>query len=282
MSLPTVLLVDDSEAVLAYERAALTGTYAISTASNGVEALEKLPKLRPDAVVLDLSMPGLDGEDVLKAMRKDPALADVPVVIVSAEVERADACRKIGASAVLHKPIRAPQLLATLASVIEKASRKEILEGLAAIVVAVGDQRLALPLECVESIFLQPATRQLPIAPFYMDEVLELGDESVCVLDLALRLGLEHAVPRRDRKIVVISVDNVRLGLCVDDVRDPEEFAKTALVPAKELGGSQHEPLKHVLLALARTAEGAVAVINPRALLTTKAAHDLSRLAALG
>ena len=89
MSLPALLLVDDSEAVLAFGRAALSGHYQIHTAQSGVEALAKLGRLRPAAVLLDLSMPQMDGDEVLARMQRVPELAQIPVVILASEKARA-------------------------------------------------------------------------------------------------------------------------------------------------------------------------------------------------
>ena len=86
-----VLLVDDSEAVLAFGRAALSGHYQISTAASGVEALSRMQKLQPAAVLLDLSMPQMDGDEVLARMQKHSELAHIPVVILSSEKQRAQA-----------------------------------------------------------------------------------------------------------------------------------------------------------------------------------------------
>ncbi|HYV67858.1 MAG TPA: response regulator, partial [Myxococcales bacterium] len=72
MSLPHLLLVDDSESVLAFEKAALAGHYLFSTALNGREALTKVAQLKPAAVLLDLSMPEMDGDEVLAQMQRDP------------------------------------------------------------------------------------------------------------------------------------------------------------------------------------------------------------------
>jgi CheY-like chemotaxis protein len=55
-----VLVVDDSEAILAFMRAVLSTTYAVSTARNGREGLDLCKRLVPDLVLLDLSMPEMD------------------------------------------------------------------------------------------------------------------------------------------------------------------------------------------------------------------------------
>jgi len=121
MGLPHLLLVDDSQAVLTYEQAALSALYGLSTASNGVEALQKARALRPDGILLDLSMPEMDGDAVLAALKADRQLSDVPVIIISSEHARAEACLRAGAAAYLPKPIQAPELRANSRS----ASRRE-------------------------------------------------------------------------------------------------------------------------------------------------------------
>ena len=103
MSLPHLLLVDDSEAVLAFERAALSGHYAISTATTGREALAKVPQIEPDAILLDLSMPEMDGDEVLAHLQDDPDHRRIPVIIVTSEKLRAEACLRNGAKAYLPK-----------------------------------------------------------------------------------------------------------------------------------------------------------------------------------
>ena len=82
MSLSRVLIIDDSEAVLAYGRAVLGGRYAVVTARNGSEGLERARALRPAAILLDLSMPELDGEGVLAVLSADPELHAIPVIVV--------------------------------------------------------------------------------------------------------------------------------------------------------------------------------------------------------
>jgi CheY-like chemotaxis protein len=124
VSLPSLLLVDDSDAILALEKAILSGHYSLHTASNGREALEKVGRLQPAAVLLDLSMPEMDGDEVLQKMKADPAMADVPVIIISSEKSRAEACLGLGAEAFLAKPFRAEDLLSKVATALENARRR--------------------------------------------------------------------------------------------------------------------------------------------------------------
>jgi CheY-like chemotaxis protein len=125
VSLSHLLLVDDSEAVLAFEKAALSGYYQVSTAVNGRDALLKISQLKPAAVLLDLSMPEMNGDEVLARMRSDPQLSRIPVIIVSSEKDRAEACLAAGARAFLPKPIRAQDLLPLVERVLEERNRRE-------------------------------------------------------------------------------------------------------------------------------------------------------------
>ncbi len=268
MSQPHLLLVDDSEAVLAFERAALSRHYAISTALNGREALEKIPQLLPAAILLDLSMPEMDGDEVLAQLQRMPALKRIPVIIISSEKGRAEACLLAGAKAFLAKPIRAEDLLPLVERVLTQARIDGRAGNLAVLFVSVGALELGLPLEQVRSVLHQTATQPLPLGPSYLRELLTLHGEPVAVLDLARRLGTEHAQPRLERKLVVIENDGVLLALCVDAVRDPEEIPAAFLLRPDQLGGSQHGALREALLAVARTSRGPLPIIDPRALLS--------------
>src|SRR5262249_23729532 len=170
-------LVDDSEAVLAFERAALSGHYLVSTALTGRDALAKIPQIEPAAVLLDLSMPEMDGDEVLQRMMADPEMKKIPVIIVSSEKQRAEPCRKPGARAFRARPIRAQDLLPRVARILEQA-RAEARAGHQAILfVSVGKVEVGLPLECVKTVLHQTATRPLPLGPAYLSQMLVLHGE---------------------------------------------------------------------------------------------------------
>jgi signal transduction histidine kinase/CheY-like chemotaxis protein len=95
-----VLVVDDDPdmvRLLAGMVGGISRRYRVRGAGDGVEALARMRAERPDLVVLDLQMPGLDGEAVLRAMRRDPALRAVPAVVVTGRV-------------ALDRSVRAPAL----------------------------------------------------------------------------------------------------------------------------------------------------------------------------
>ena len=267
MSLPQLLLVDDSEAVLAFERAALSRHYEIVTATTGAEALEKLSE-DTAAVLLDLSMPEMDGDEVLARMQADERYQKLPVIVVSSETHRADECVAAGAKAFLPKPIRAQDLLSLVDKVIGEARAAARAGNLAVLFIVGGTVKLGLPLESVRNVLHQTATKPLPVGPSYLCEMLELHGQPVAVLDLARRLGQQHIMPVHERKLVVVDCDGNLLALCVDDVRDPEELAAEDVTPREKLAGSQHGPLQEALVAVARTRWGPLPIIDPRALVS--------------
>jgi CheY-like chemotaxis protein len=271
------LLVDDSESVLAFEKAALAGHYLVSTAVNGRDALIKVVQLRPAAVLLDLSMPEMDGDEVLAQMQNDAQLASIPVIIVSSEKQRAEACLKGGARAFLAKPIRAQDLLPLVGKVLEDARRAQRTGSLAALFVDAGGVEVGLPLDTVVSVLHQASTRPLPLGPGYLCEMLEVHGDTVLVLDLVRRLGLSHRVPIAERKLVVVDCGEQRLALCVDGVRDPEELAREQVLPREAVAGAEHGPLREALIAVARTSRGPVPVIDPRALASARLLRELMK-----
>jgi CheY-like chemotaxis protein len=276
VSLPHLLLVDDSEAVLAFEKAALSGHYAISTATTGREALAKVPQIAPAAILLDLSMPEMDGDEVLAHLQDDPDLRRIPVIIISSEKLRAEACLRNGAKAFLPKPIRAQELLRLVERVLDEARAAARAGNVAVLFVSVGKIELALPLESVRNVLHQTATKPLPLGPSYLTQIIELHGEPIAVLDLARRLGVEHAQPLVERKLVVVERDGARLAVCVDDVRDPEELPEDAVTRRDDLGGSQHGALGQALIGVAKTPRGTVPIIDPRALISREMLRKLA------
>ncbi len=280
MSLPHLLLVDDSEAILAFERAALSGHYAVSTASHGGEALEKLRAFRPDAVLLDLSMPVMDGDEVLRLMQLDAGWKTIPVIVISSEAARAEACLKLGAAAYLPKPIRAEELFLLVNRVLAERAARERLGSLAVLEVQAGDISLALPLDVVRGVVPQVATRPIPAGPSYLCEYFELHGEPLCVLDLPERLGQRHKSALLERKLVILEQGGKRLALCVDAVKDPEEFAAKDVTPKNRLMGVEGGRLQEFLVALVRTPTGVMPVVDPIALISPSLLRALASLPA--
>ena len=108
-----VLIVDDNRASRDLIRAILkTVRCHIIEATNGREALDMIQRDRPDLVLLDIDMPVLDGLAVVKKIREDASLANLPVVAVTAFAMERDRekCMAAGFTAYLTKPVRAAVL----------------------------------------------------------------------------------------------------------------------------------------------------------------------------
>lgn len=89
-----------------------TEGYAIIEASDGRDGLTKAEELKPDLMILDLMMPGLDGENVLRTMRRHSKLSKVPVLVVSGKYESLDALRNlIGHENIFSKPFEPSRML---------------------------------------------------------------------------------------------------------------------------------------------------------------------------
>jgi two-component system chemotaxis sensor kinase CheA len=97
---PSVLVVDDTAVVRELERSILEEAgYRVRTARDGREALAALAGEQPDLVVTDVDMPGLDGLELTRAIRADPALAGLPVMVVTSKAAEADRRRAMDAGA---------------------------------------------------------------------------------------------------------------------------------------------------------------------------------------
>jgi two-component system response regulator MprA len=114
-----VLIVEDDPQVRTLWAAVLEGEgHRVSTASNGEMALDRLrSELRPDVILLDLMMPEMDGWTFRAKQEADPALASIPVVLVSAVSDLALDAVSLNAHAFFSKPIDIEALLETLSDV---------------------------------------------------------------------------------------------------------------------------------------------------------------------
>ena len=128
MSLPTILLVDDTKLFVILEKEMLSRSAVfILTASNGREALEIAQQHRPDLIFIDLYMPEMDGAACCAAIRADPALSDIPVVIVTTSESKADRerCTRAGCSGYLVKPFNRHEFLKIGRDFIPEIDRRE-------------------------------------------------------------------------------------------------------------------------------------------------------------
>jgi twitching motility two-component system response regulator PilH len=109
-----ILIVDDSATEQAVIAAPLRGDgYAVVTASNSDEALERLNREAFDLVLLDVIMPGVNGFQFCRSLRRDPRYAGMPIVLVTSKNQDSDRHwgMKQGATDYLTKPFSREQLL---------------------------------------------------------------------------------------------------------------------------------------------------------------------------
>ena len=120
----TILLVEDDFDV----REALAETlrsegYRVDCATDGEQALSYLRRgRRPGLILLDLMMPQMSGSEFRMAQKVDPALRDVPVVLLSADGHMHEKARALETDGAIRKPIDLDELLATIARFSKKAS----------------------------------------------------------------------------------------------------------------------------------------------------------------
>jgi CheY-like chemotaxis protein len=103
-----VLIVDDEPDIRRIAKLGLSrvGKMEVVEATNGTEALARAKEEHPDAVLLDVMMPGLDGPSTLARLREDPATSGIPVVFLTAKAiaTEVDRLKSLGAAGVLTKP----------------------------------------------------------------------------------------------------------------------------------------------------------------------------------
>jgi len=119
---PKVLLIDDDQEIrkIIGEVLAISGYETIQAAS-GQQGLDLAKKTRPDVILLDVMMPGMDGWTVLTKLQNDSTLTDIPVIMLSA-VNDADMALSLGAATVILKPIDAERLTAEIAMLVAPLS----------------------------------------------------------------------------------------------------------------------------------------------------------------
>ena len=120
-----VLLVDDNLELLEAVRFALLDDYRIETATSAEDALARIEQLAhgdlPDCMVVDVKMPGLNGVQLVRILRGDPATAQIPLIILSAYVQGEDILR--GQLAGVDRYLAKPFNLDVLIDAIQQATR---------------------------------------------------------------------------------------------------------------------------------------------------------------
>ncbi|HEU5013240.1 MAG TPA: response regulator transcription factor [Roseiflexaceae bacterium] len=119
----TILVVDDEPQIATIARDYLDRAgFRVITSGDGVTALRLARSERPSLVVLDLMLPGMDGLDVIRSLRGDPATSGLPVIMLTARVEESDRLvgLELGADDYITKPFSPRELVARVRAVLRR------------------------------------------------------------------------------------------------------------------------------------------------------------------
>jgi CheY-like chemotaxis protein len=108
MSAKRILLVDDEDDIREVATISMqaVGGWEVLSARSGTEAIEKALAEQPDAILLDVMMPDLDGPTTFRRLQEDPRTRDIPVILLTAKAQAADrrSFEELGVTGVLNKP----------------------------------------------------------------------------------------------------------------------------------------------------------------------------------
>ena len=121
-----ILVVEDNVEILELINLQLRDKYTIFAAQDGKQGLETAKRERPDVIVTDFMMPEMDGLSMVKALREEPGLTDVPVIMLTAKNQLEDrlSAREAGADVYLEKPFSPRELDAAIRQLLEKQGRQ--------------------------------------------------------------------------------------------------------------------------------------------------------------
>lgn len=122
-----LVLEDDQDVMDTLKLILLSKGYEVDVAYNGKQGVEKIKQRRPDLIVLDLTMPIMDGWAVLVALKKDPNYSAIPVVIItsSQKAEDIEKAKKFGVESYVVKPFEAQKILRIVRHLMKIPNLKE-------------------------------------------------------------------------------------------------------------------------------------------------------------
>ena len=126
-----VLIVDDEEHIVELLQFNLINAgYKVITANNGLDALKKVKEHKPDLLLLDLMLPGMDGLDVCKEIKRNKETSKTSIIMLTAKSEELDKILglELGADDYITKPFSIRELLARVKAVLRRSNSDEISE----------------------------------------------------------------------------------------------------------------------------------------------------------
>jgi adenylate cyclase len=207
---PLILVVDDvADNVDILQMRLEAQRYAVATAGDGIEALDKIRELLPDLVLLDVMMPRLDGIETVKRLKADPSLPFIPVILVTAKADARDVLEGLesGGDDYLTKPVDHAALSARVRAMLRIKALHDTVQQQAAELAAWNrtlEERVAAQLGEIERI----GRLKRFLAPQLAEMIVSKGDEGILELH------------RRD--IVVVFCD-LRGYTAFAETAEPEE-----------------------------------------------------------
>jgi CheY-like chemotaxis protein len=122
MAVRRVLVVDDDDAIREVAEVALgiVGGWDVVAASSGAECVRRAGEVEPEAILLDVMMPGMDGPTTVERLREDPATATIPVILLTAKVQPSElrAWERLDLAGVIAKPFDPMTLASKVAALL--------------------------------------------------------------------------------------------------------------------------------------------------------------------
>ncbi len=118
-----ILIVEDEESLLKLESILLTTKgYLVRGATTGTAALEAIAEEKPDLVLLDIMLPGLDGFSVCEKIKQNPETSNIPVILLTAKKTPEDLARgeAVGADQYITKPFKSAMVMDVIDRLIKK------------------------------------------------------------------------------------------------------------------------------------------------------------------
>ena len=123
---PKVLVVDDSREIRVFLSRLLEHRFSISTADDGRTCLDKARAEPPNCIITDINMPHLNGIDTIRCLRRDPRLAHIPIIAMSAYGNWAAAkALEAGATLVMLKPLEPDDVIQNIQKLVNEVGIKE-------------------------------------------------------------------------------------------------------------------------------------------------------------
>lgn len=122
----TILVVDDNSSNLQMVKNILQTDYQVSLVNNGERALQYLAVKKPDIILMDIMMPGLDGFETMQKIKSTDGINSIPIIMLTAMAreDTEEDCRRLGAQGLIAKPFLPSKMLDTVREILEAAERE--------------------------------------------------------------------------------------------------------------------------------------------------------------